>query len=48
MKVDLFHLCIHKQWPEVRKYLSSDDAAEEEKKSYIMHHIMMMGRHVSL
>jgi hypothetical protein len=32
---NLFSLCIDKDWPEVRKYLSSD-AAEEEKKSNIM------------
>jgi ankyrin repeat protein len=33
---DLFLLCLHKEWPEVRKYLSSD-AAEEEKRSNIMY-----------
>jgi hypothetical protein len=36
MKADLFHLCDDKEWPKVRKYLSSD-AAEEEKKSNIMY-----------
>jgi hypothetical protein len=36
MKADLFQLCNDKEWPEVRKYLSSD-AAEEEKKSNIMY-----------
>jgi hypothetical protein len=36
MKADLFQLCDDKEWPEVRKYLSSD-AAEEEKKSNIMY-----------
>jgi ankyrin repeat protein len=36
MKVDLSKLCINKDWPEVRKYLSSD-AAEEEKKSDVMY-----------
>jgi ankyrin repeat protein len=34
--IELFRLCIHNKWPEVRKYLSSD-AAEEEKKSNIMY-----------
>jgi hypothetical protein len=34
---NLFRLCINKEWPEVRKYLSSD-ASEEEKKSNIMYH----------
>eukprot|EP00979_Chaetoceros_neogracilis_P017275 scaffold10198_cov324-Chaetoceros_neogracile.AAC.3 len=33
----LFQSCFDKDWPEVRKYLSSD-AAEEEKKSHIMYH----------
>eukprot|EP00979_Chaetoceros_neogracilis_P004322 scaffold766_cov185-Chaetoceros_neogracile.AAC.2 len=33
---NLFSLCIDKDWPEVRKYLSSD-AAEEEKKSNIIY-----------
>jgi hypothetical protein len=33
---NVFQLCTHKKWPEVRKYLSSD-AAEEEKKSTIMY-----------
>jgi ankyrin repeat protein len=32
----LFQSCFDKDWPEVRKYLSSD-AAEEEKKSHIMY-----------
>jgi hypothetical protein len=32
---DLFRLCLHNEWPEVRKYLSSD-ASEEEKKSNVM------------
>jgi ankyrin repeat protein len=36
MKADLFHLCDDKEWPKVRKYLSSD-ASEEEKKSNIMY-----------
>jgi ankyrin repeat protein len=35
MKVELIELCINKDWPELRKYLSSD-AAEEEKKSNVM------------
>jgi len=34
--IELFRLCFHNKWPEVRKYLSSD-AAEEEKKSNIMY-----------
>eukprot|EP00979_Chaetoceros_neogracilis_P004546 scaffold797_cov408-Chaetoceros_neogracile.AAC.11 len=33
---NLFSLCDDKEWPEVRKYLSSD-AAQEEKKSNIMY-----------
>eukprot|EP00979_Chaetoceros_neogracilis_P002408 scaffold416_cov199-Chaetoceros_neogracile.AAC.1 len=33
---NLLRLCFDKEWPEVRKYLSSD-AAEEEKKSNIMY-----------
>jgi ankyrin repeat protein len=33
---NLFQLCNTKEWPEVRKYLSSD-AAKEEKKSNIMY-----------
>eukprot|EP00979_Chaetoceros_neogracilis_P012952 scaffold3564_cov264-Chaetoceros_neogracile.AAC.2 len=33
----LFQSCFDKDWPEVRKYLSSG-AAEEEKKSHIMYH----------
>eukprot|EP00979_Chaetoceros_neogracilis_P006882 scaffold1401_cov209-Chaetoceros_neogracile.AAC.3 len=33
---NLFRLCKHEEWPEVRNYLSSD-AAEEEKKSNIMY-----------
>jgi len=33
---NLYILCIHKDWPKARKYLSSD-AAEEEKKSNIMY-----------
>eukprot|EP00979_Chaetoceros_neogracilis_P015012 scaffold5222_cov282-Chaetoceros_neogracile.AAC.27 len=36
MKPDLFQLCTHKKWSEVRKYLSSD-ATEEKKKSNIMY-----------
>ena len=32
---ELFNLCVAKEWPDVRKYVSSD-AAEEEKKSNIM------------
>jgi ankyrin repeat protein len=36
MIADLLQLCINNDWPEVRKYLSSD-AAEEEKKSNIMY-----------
>jgi|AntRauTorckE5430_2_1112549.scaffolds.fasta_scaffold02341_5 hypothetical protein len=36
MTVDLYSLCIKKEWTEVRKYLSSD-AAEEERKSNIMY-----------
>eukprot|EP00979_Chaetoceros_neogracilis_P008259 scaffold1833_cov263-Chaetoceros_neogracile.AAC.20 len=35
MKADLLQLCFGKEWPEGRKYLSSD-AAEEEKKSNVM------------
>eukprot|EP00979_Chaetoceros_neogracilis_P001297 scaffold226_cov224-Chaetoceros_neogracile.AAC.1 len=34
---NLFQSCDDKEWPEVRKYLSSD-AAEEKKKSNIMFH----------
>eukprot|EP00979_Chaetoceros_neogracilis_P002095 scaffold375_cov299-Chaetoceros_neogracile.AAC.14 len=34
---NLYTLCRDKEWPEMRKYLSSD-AAEEEKKSNIMYH----------
>jgi predicted P-loop ATPase/GTPase len=37
MITDISQLCIDKEWPEVRKYLSSD-AAEQEKKSNIMYH----------
>jgi ankyrin repeat protein len=33
---EIFNLCYHKEWSEVRKYLSYD-AAEEEKKSNIMY-----------
>jgi hypothetical protein len=34
--LNLYMLCLHQDWPEVRKYLSSD-AAEEEKKANIMY-----------
>jgi len=33
---NLFSLCTHKEWPQPRKYLSSD-AAKQEKKSNIMY-----------
>jgi len=35
MKVDLSKLCMNEDWPELRKYVSSD-AAEEEKESNVM------------
>jgi ankyrin repeat protein len=35
---NLFSLCTHKEWPEVRKYLSSDVAEKEKNKIIQIHH----------
>eukprot|EP00979_Chaetoceros_neogracilis_P013237 scaffold3742_cov267-Chaetoceros_neogracile.AAC.9 len=41
-RINLSQLCNDKDWPEVRKYLSSD-ATEEEKKSNIMYYDNYLG-----